>query len=86
MKEFSCTIKNPTGIDTRRAGLIVKITKNYDNTVVTITKDGNTVKTSQLMKLIGLGIKQGDTISVTVEGGDEDVAATAMAQFFQSNL
>ena len=36
MKEFSCTIKNPTGIDTLRAGLIVKIAKNYDDTVVTI--------------------------------------------------
>ena len=83
MKEFSCTIKNPTGIDTRRAGLIVKIAKNYDDTVVTITKDGNTVRTSQLMKLIGLGIKQGDTISVTVEGRSEDAAAAEMEQFFK---
>ena len=83
MKEFSCTITNPTGIDTRRAGLIVKIAKNYDNTVVTITKGGTTVKTSQLMKLIGLGIKQGDTISVAVEGGSEDAAAAAVEQFFK---
>lgn len=83
MKEFSCTITNPAGIDTRRAGLIVKIAKNYDNTVVTITKGGTTAKTSQLMKLIGLGIKQGDTISVAVEGSSEDAAAAAMEQFFK---
>lgn len=83
MKEFSCIIKNPTGIDTRRAGLVVKIAKNYNDTVVTITKGGDTVKSSQLMKLIGLGIKQGDTISVTVEGSSEDAAAAAMEQFFK---
>ena len=83
MKEFSCTITNPTGIDSRRAGLIAKIAKNYDDTVITITKDGTTVKTGQLMKLIGLGIKPGDTISVTAEGNSEDAAAAAMEQFFK---
>lgn len=85
MKEFSCSITNPTGIDTRRAGLIVKIVKNYDDTVVTIAKGQNTVKASQLMKLIGLGVKQGDIISVAVEGNNEDAAA-AVAQFFRGNL
>ena len=83
MKEFSCTIKNPTGIDSRRAGLVAKIAKQYDDTVVTISKDGTAVKTSQLMKLIGLGIKQGDTIAITVEGDSEDAAADALDQFFK---
>lgn len=83
MKEFLCTITNPTGIDARRAGLIVELAKNYSDTVVTITKGENTVKTSQLMKLISLGIKQGDTISVTAEGSSEDAAAAAMGQFFK---
>ena len=86
MKEFSCMITNPTGIDSRRAGLIAKIAKSYDDTVVTTTKDGAAVKTGQLMKLIGLGIKQGDTISVTVEGGSEEANAAAMEQFFKDNL
>lgn len=83
MKEFSCTIKNPTGIDTRCAGLLVKLAGNYADSIVTITKDGNTVKTGQLMKLIGLGIKQGDSISVTVDGGSEDAVVAAMEQFFK---
>lgn len=85
MKEFLCTIKNPTGIDVRRAGLLAKIAKDYGDTVVTITKDGSTVRTSQLMKLISLGIKQGDTVSVAVEGSSEDAAAAAIEQFFKMN-
>ena len=35
---------------------------------------------------MGLGIKQGDTISVSIEGGSEDTNAAAMEQFFKDNL
>ena len=38
------------------------------------------------MAVMGLGIKQGDTVSVTVEGGREDANAAAMEQFFKDNL
>ena len=33
-----------------------------------------------------MGIKQGDTVSVTVEGGSEDANAATMEQFFKDNL
>ena len=35
---------------------------------------------------MGLGIKQGDTVSVLIEGGDEEANAVAMEQFFKDNL
>lgn len=35
---------------------------------------------------MGLGIKQGDTVTVTVEGGAEETNAAAMEQFFKNNL
>lgn len=38
------------------------------------------------MAVMGLGIKQGDTITVTVECGDEEASATAMEKFFSENL
>lgn len=38
------------------------------------------------MALMGLGIKQGDTVSVTLEGGNEDANAQTLEQFFQENL
>ena len=34
----------------------------------------------------GMGIKQGNTVTVTVEGADEEEAAAAMEKFFQENL
>ena len=38
------------------------------------------------MALMGMGIKQGDTVKVTVEGADEDAAAAAIEAFFKANL
>lgn len=38
------------------------------------------------MAVMGLGIKQGGTITVTVECGDEETSATAMEKFFSENL
>ena len=38
------------------------------------------------MALMGLGVKCGDTITVTINGGDEDASEKAMKQFFESNL
>lgn len=86
MKQFTYTINDPLGIHARPAGLLAKAAKAYGDTVVTVTKDGNTVKASQLMKLMGLGIKQGNEIVVAAEGPAEDEAIAAMQKFFEENL
>ena len=86
MKQFTYTIKDPLGIHARPAGLLAKAAKSYGDTVVTVTKDSSTVKASQLMKLMGLGIKQGDEITVAAEGPAEDAAIAAMQEFFEENL
>ena len=38
------------------------------------------------MALMGMGIKQGDTVTVAVEGGDEEAVAAAIEDFFKNNL
>lgn len=86
MKEFTYTITDPLGIHARPAGLLAKVAKGYGDTVVTVTKDGNTVKASQLMKLMGLGVKQGNEITVAAEGPAEEDAIAAMKKFFEENL
>ena len=86
MKEFTYTITDPLGIHARPAGLLAKQAKAFGATVVTVTKDGNTVKASQLMKLMGMGIKQGMTVTVAAEGPEEDAAIAAMQKFFEENL
>ena len=86
MKNFTYTITDPLGIHARPAGLLSKAAKAYSDTVITVEKNGSAVKASQLMKLMGLGVKQGDVITVTADGASEDTAIAAMKEFFQNNL
>ena len=86
MKQFEYTIHDPLGIHARPAGMLVKEAKAFADTVVTITKNSTTVKATQLMKLMSLGVKKGDVVTVAAEGADEDAAIIAISNFFQNNL
>lgn len=86
MKKFEYTINDPVGIHARPAGLPAKKAKALGSTVTIATADGRSATASKLMALMGLGIKQGDTVSVIIEGGDEEANAAAMEQFFKDNL
>lgn len=86
MKKFEYTITDPVGIHARPAGLLAKAAKALDSTVTIEKADGKSAAATKLMALMGLGIKQGDTVSVTVEGGNEEASAAALEQFFKENL
>ncbi|MCI9410070.1 MAG: HPr family phosphocarrier protein [Oscillospiraceae bacterium] len=85
MKNFSYTIKDEIGIHARPAGLLAKKAKEFQS-VVTLEKDGKTAAATKLMAIMGMGVKCGDTVNVTVEGSDEETAAAAMEEFFKANL
>ncbi len=85
MKSFEYTITDPVGIHARPAGLLVKEVKKYSSTV-TVTKGDKSVNALKRMALMGMGIKQGDTVSVSIEGADEETAAAAIEAFFKANF
>ena len=86
MKSFTYTIVDPVGIHARPAGLLVKTAKAFSATDISVTQGDKTVKSTPLKKLMGLGVKGGDTVTVTAEGPDEDSAISAMEQLFKENL
>lgn len=85
MKSFSYTVKDELGIHARPAGMLVKEVKNFQSKV-TLEKDGKSVDASRLMAVMGLGVKKDQTVTVTVEGDDEDEACDAIKAFFETNL
>ncbi|MBQ4472868.1 MAG: HPr family phosphocarrier protein [Lachnospiraceae bacterium] len=85
MKSFEYVITDPVGIHARPAGIMVKEIKNYLSTV-TIAKGEKSVNAKKLMALMGMGIKQGDTVTVCVEGEDEEEVAPKLEQFFKDNF
>lgn len=85
MKTFDYTIKDALGIHARPAGLLVKLSKNYESTIL-ISKQGETVDGKKLMALMGLGVTSGVTVTVQAEGSDEAEAINALEVFFNENL
>ena len=83
MKEFQYTVKDACGIHARPAGLLVKVAKGFASTA-TLEKDGKSCDLRKLMAL--MGVKQGDTVTVKVEGDDEAAAAEAIQKFLTENV
>ncbi len=86
MKEFDYIVNDELGIHARPAGQLAKLAKGYADTVITITKGDKTVKATQLMKLMNLCVKQGATVTVKVEGPQEEEAFAEVQKFFNDNL
>lgn len=85
MKEFKYVITDEVGIHARPAGVLVKEAKQYESKI-TVHANGKSAEATKLMALMGLGVKKGAEITVTVEGSDEDVATAKMQEFFAANL
>ena len=61
MKEFQYTVKDACGIHARPAGLLVKTVKGFASSA-TLEKDGKSCDMRKLMALMGMGVKQGETL------------------------
>lgn len=85
MKSFTYTIKDSAGIHARPAGFLSKLSKECKSEI-TISKDEKSVNASKLMMLMSLGVKCGDTVTVTASGDDEEEASDKLYKFFTENL
>ena len=85
MKEFTFNVKDENGIHARPAGLLVKEAKKFASSI-TVDKDGKTCDMKKLLALMGMGIKQGETITVRIEGEDEEPCTAAIEDFLNNNF
>lgn len=85
MKTFTYTIQDEVGIHARPAGLLAKKAKEFQS-AITLEKDGKSVNLTKLMAVMGMGVKHGDTVTVSIDGTDEEAAFTELQTFFQQNL
>jgi phosphocarrier protein len=86
MKSFEYTITDEVGIHARPAGVLVKEAKKFESTITLTTSAGKSADVRELMALMALGVKQGETVTVSAEGADEDTAIAEMETFFKENL
>lgn len=85
MQSFTYTLTDPEGFHARPAGLFVKKAKEFP--CQTIVQKGNKrADARKMFGLMGLGVKGGETITVTTEGEQEQAAANALEVFLKENL
>ena len=85
MKEFKYVITDSEGIHARPAGILVKQAAGYQSSVK-IAKGEKSADAKRIFGVMGLGVKTGEEVTITVEGADEDTAAAELETFFKENL
>ena len=85
MKKFNYTVKEALGIHARPAGMLTKEAKKYKSKI-TVAKGDKEVDALKLIALMGLGVKCGETVTVKIEGEDEETCAPVIEAFFNENF
>ena len=85
MKTFTHIVADAAGMHARPAGRLAKEAGAFASTIE-IEKDGRTADARRILSVMGLGIRGGDRITVSVTGTDEQQAAQAMQTFFQEHI
>ena len=86
MKSFEYVITDKVGIHARPAGVLAKEVKKYASKVTITNEAGKAAEAKKLMAVMGLGVKFGQKVVVTVEGEDEETVAPVIEEFFKANF
>jgi len=79
------TIKNSAGIHLRPSGLIMKAIEQYDGKV-RLTNGRSQTEVDSIMSIIALGLCEGDSVSIEVEGPNEAEKAEELVELFETHF
>lgn len=79
------TIKNPTGLHLRPAGLLCKEAMQF-KCLVTFTFRGSTANAKSVLSVLGACVKCGDEIELACDGEDEERALHTLVEAIESGL
>ena len=85
MKEIKYVVTDPEGIHARPAGILVKAAAGFKSKI-TIKKGEKSGDLKRIFGVMGLGVKNGEEVTVTADGADEDKAIAELEAFFKENL
>ena len=79
------TIKNPTGLHLRPAGILCKEAMKYKSLVTFKFRD-NVSNAKSVLSVLGACVKSGDSIELICEGADEKEALHALVAAVEGGL
>ncbi|NPA99224.1 MAG: HPr family phosphocarrier protein [Crenarchaeota archaeon] len=78
-------IINKSGLHARPAVVFVKVCRKYKSKI-TIEKNGKKADAKNILQVLSLGVDQGDTITITIEGEDEEEAFKEIKETVEKRL
>ncbi len=84
MVSAKTVITAPTGLHARPAGELVALVKGFEGSSVKISTAARSVNAASMLSLLSLGLKSGTEVEVSVDGGREEEALSAVVSFIES--
>lgn len=85
MRELTFDLVNEHGLHARPAGILVQTCAGYGSQI-TLSKEGKTYNCKSMLKLLQMAGQVGDTLTLCVEGHDEDQAFLAIRELIDNQF
>ena len=80
------TVRNEYGIHCRPSAVIVKESQKYLGKIEILNGDGQVADAKSMLALIGLGLACGSTVTIRIEGPDEEAACRRLIELFETEF
>lgn len=85
MIEREVTVRNRAGIHTRPASMLVRTASRFDAEVF-IQRDNYEINGKSVIGVMTLAAEQGATLTLVIDGEDEEAAADALTELFEDGF
>lgn len=85
MTKKSVEIKLQNGLEARPVAVLVQVASKYDSRIY-LEAGGKKVNAKSIMGMMGLGLDNGETVTVMAEGQDENQAVEDIELFLNGAL
>lgn len=83
MVSKSMTISIPSGLEARPVAMLVQVASRYESRI-SIESGDRTINAKSIMGMMALGLSAGESIKVSAEGADEEVAIAEIEKYLSS--
>lgn len=86
MAEKTVTINNAAGIHCRPSSVILSEVQKYPDNQFLVKSDNGESDLSSILGLLGLGLQQGNQVSLSVSGPNEEEVCETLAELFEKEF
>ncbi len=80
MQQKEITVKIKSSVNARPAAMLVQVASQYRSEIHVLTGNKN-MNAKSIMGMMALGLETGETVTVTANGEDEEVAINGIESF-----